>query len=111
MPKSTHRKSHKKKLNEYKATTKREQESFRKKMMDHYMKMQQNALASQEEHVSTEDVSGPDIDIEELNLTEELNPIIDIKTINEELNTVIDVEASNEELNTVIEENTQKLDN
>lgn len=90
MPKSTHRKSHKKKLNEYKATAKREQESFRKKMMDHYMKMQQDALANQESHTSTEDVSGPEIDIEGLNSMEELNTIIDVETINDELNVIQD---------------------
>lgn len=87
---SRHRKGHKEKLAEYKATAKREQESFRKKMMDHYMKMQQDALANQESHTSTEDVSGPEIDIEELNSMDELNTMVEVETIIDELNVIQD---------------------
>lgn len=66
MPKSKHRKSHQKKLNNYKETKKREQEALKKKLMDEYIKMQQQALEEQQAHTSTEEVLGPEIDIDEL---------------------------------------------
>jgi hypothetical protein len=91
MPKSTHRKKHQEKLLEYKANKKKEQDVFKKKMMDHYMKMQQDSLASREDHTSTEDVFGPEINIDELNdmvdfhddnliLDEPIIDIIDVET-------------------------------
>jgi hypothetical protein len=67
MPKSKHRKSHSKKLADYKANKKRDQELLKKKLIDNYIKMQQEALANQEAHTSTEEVSGPEINIDELN--------------------------------------------
>lgn len=85
MPKSKHRKSHQSKLNDYKARAKREQDSFKKKMIEHYTQMQQQAIANQEAHSSTEEVSGPDINIDELNIVDELNPVIDVES------TVVDV--------------------
>lgn len=94
---SKHRKGHKAKLADFKARSKREQEAFKKKMIDHYTKMQQESIANQESHVSTEEVSGPDINIDDLNMVEDLNPIIDIEnTIVDVENAIIDVENINE---------------
>lgn len=67
MPKSKNNKNHRDRLNRYKANKKIEQETFKKKMIDNYMKMQQDALAAEEAHTSTEEVIGPDIDIDGLN--------------------------------------------
>lgn len=67
MPKSKHRKKHQERLSQYKANKKKEQELFKKKMIDNYMKMQQEMMASQEAHTSTEEVSGPEINLDELN--------------------------------------------
>ena len=36
-------------------------------MIDNYIKMQEQAYAAQEEHTSTQEVSGPEIDIDDLN--------------------------------------------
>lgn len=91
MPKSKHRKKHQEKLNDYKATKKKEQESFKKKMIDNYIKMQQENLANQESHTSTEEVAGPEINIDDLNQVEGLDSnIVDID-INPEI--VIDTET------------------
>lgn len=73
MGKSKHRKGHKEKLELYKSNKKKEQDLFKKKMMDNYIKMQQQMLANQEEHTSTEEVSGPEIDLDELNLVDVAN--------------------------------------
>jgi hypothetical protein len=67
MPKSKNTKDHKNRLAKYKANKKIEQETFKKKMIDNYMKTQQAALAAEEAHTSTEEVIGPDIDIDGLN--------------------------------------------
>jgi len=86
MPKSKNRKNHNLKLNAYKAAKKKEQEQFKKKMMENYAQMQQSNIANQQSHTSTEEVSGPDIDIDSLNITEsgvtEDNLIIDIEDLN-----------------------------
>jgi len=66
MPKSKHRKNHSQKLSDYKANKKKEQELLKKKLIDNYIKMQQEALANQQAHTSTEEVSGPEINIDEL---------------------------------------------
>lgn len=82
-----HRKDHKKKLAQYKDSKKKEQELFKKKMIDNYIKMQQEKLASQEAHTSTEEVSGPEINLDDLNMVQEsaldvdVNPIIDVDQI------------------------------
>jgi len=105
MPKSKHRKNHQSKLNDYKDTKKKEQELFKKKMLDNYIKMQQEKLASQESHTSTEEVSGPEINLDDLNMTENLS--------SQEINNVIDVEPIIDdqwkELNNIIDFN-QPLD-
>lgn len=89
MGKSKHRKGHKEKLNQYKATKKKEQELFKKKTLDNYIKMQQEKLAKQESHTSTEEVLGPDINLDDLNKVEDLMPkltdIIDVEPIIEDL--------------------------
>ena len=94
MGKTKHRPKHKEKLNQYKDTKKKEQELFKKKMLDNYIKMQQEKLASQESHTSTEEVLGPDINLDDLNKVEDLmvpqltdiidvEPIIDVENLNE----------------------------
>jgi hypothetical protein len=67
MPKSKTNKSHKDRLAKYKANKKKEQELFKKKMIDNYIKIQEQAYAEQEAHTSTEAVTGPEIDIDSLN--------------------------------------------
>lgn len=83
---SRHRKDHKKKLEQYKANKKIEQDAFKKKMIDNYMKLQQEALANREEHTSTEEVIGPDINIDDLNMIDEWEPVT--------MENVIDVDNS-----------------
>jgi len=70
-PKSKHRKNHREKLDKYKSNKKIEQESLKKKMIDQYIKMQQENLANKESHTSTEEVVGPEINLDELNMVEE----------------------------------------
>ena len=67
MPKSKHRKLHNSKLTVYKANKKQEQEALKKKLMENYIKMQQDALQAQDAHSSIEEVSGVDVDVSELN--------------------------------------------
>lgn len=67
MPKSKHRKLHNSKLKVYKANKKQEQEVLKKKLMENYIKMQQDALQAQDSHSSIEEVSGVDVDVSELN--------------------------------------------
>ena len=79
MPKSKNKKDHKKRLANYKANKKKEQDSFKKKMIEQYMKMQQQAVADKEAHTSTEEVSGPEIDLDGLNEVENWQPnVIDV---------------------------------
>ena len=98
MPKSKHRKSHLAKLNLYKSNKKKEQELFKKKMIDNYTKMQQELLANQEAHTSTEEVVGPDINLDDLKIDDwnsetsnasiiDVDPIIDV-----DVNPIIDVD-------------------
>jgi hypothetical protein len=75
MAKSKHRKDHKVKLEKYKKNKKIEQELLKKKMIDNYMKMQQQNLVDKEDHTSTQEVSLPDINIDELNSIDDLNVI------------------------------------
>jgi hypothetical protein len=75
MPKSRNNsKDHKKRVEKYKANKKREQEALKKKMIDSYLKIQQENLANQQAHTSTEEVSGPEINIDELSKIEEWEP-------------------------------------
>lgn len=67
MPKTKHRKNHQSKLNAYKANKKQEQEALKKKLMENYIKMQQDALQAQDAHSSIDEVSGLDVDVSELN--------------------------------------------
>lgn len=94
MPKSKHRKSHSKKLEQYKSNKKKEQELFKKKMLDNYLKMQQQMLANQESHTSTEEVSGPEVNIDELNNVD-IN-LDEFETINVENSVVENVEEVKE---------------
>lgn len=77
MPKSKNKKNHKERLAKYKSNKKKEQELLKKKMIENYMKMQQQAITDKESHTSTQEVSGPEINLDELNQVEidtELNP-------------------------------------
>lgn len=102
MPKSKNRKAHSQKVLVYKANNKKTQELLKKKMMDDYIKLQQE-LMSQNVHTSTEDVIDSDIDIDGLNF-DNIDETIDINlnefntdNTTEELN--IDVETTeNKEL-------------
>jgi len=76
MPKSRNRKNHSQKLIKYKENKKKEQELFKKKLMDNYIKMQEQAYAEQEAYTSIEEGIVPDIDIDELNNVENLNVTI-----------------------------------
>ena len=68
MPKSKTNKSHKARVSAYKANNKKNQEILKKKMMEDYIKMQTEIMASQA-HTSTEDdVIYPEIDIDDLNM-------------------------------------------
>lgn len=66
MPKSKNNKSHRSRLNRYKTNKKKEQESFKKKMIENYIKMQQEAVAEKEAHTSTQEVTGPEVNVDEL---------------------------------------------
>jgi len=98
MGKSKHRKSHQKKLNTYKANKKKEQEVLKKKMMDNYIKMQEQMMEDQQAHRSTEEVAGPQIDIDDLNIVDEIVP--DFETIDLE-----DIDVDIEDAVVVNEEN------
>lgn len=67
MPKSKNGRNHKQRLAKYKANKKKEQELFKKKLMENYIKMQQESLAAKEAHTSTQEVSGPEINVDDLN--------------------------------------------
>lgn len=86
MPKSKNsskKNNHNERLAKYKANKKKEQDLFKKKMIDNYMKMQQQAVADKESHTSTQEVSGPDINIDDLNQIEDWEPISDVPVISE----------------------------
>lgn len=74
MPKSKHRSNHSAKLAKYKANKKQEQATFKKKLMENYIKMQQESLQNKEEHTSVEEVVGPEINIDDLNVEWDTNP-------------------------------------
>lgn len=94
MPKSNHRKNHKEKLAKYKENKKKEQDVFKKKMMEHYMKMQQDSIANKEAHTSTEEVVGPEINIDELNEIDSWEPgVEEIVTLDEP---IIDTDVETE---------------
>lgn len=75
MPKSKHRKNHQKRLVDYKANKKIEQERLKKKLMEQYMQMQKDSIAAKESHTSTQEVEAPEIDIDELNEIEDWEPV------------------------------------
>ena len=75
MPKSKHRKGHKTQHKKYKANKKAQQESLKKKMMEQYIQMQKDNMANREAHTSTEEVAGPEIDIDSLNEIEDWEEI------------------------------------
>lgn len=100
MGKSKHRKNHKEKLAKYKTNKKIEQDLLKKNMIENYLKIQQQSLANQQEHTSTEEVVGPEINLDDLNMVEEFQPInVDDLNMTEEFETInIDqVEDSNVE--------------
>ena len=78
-----------------KVNKKKEQELLKKKMIDNYMKMQQDLMSEQEDHTSIQDVVGPDINIDDLNLIDDLNIDEPVVTIDEPVVTIEDVKVSN----------------
>ena len=94
MPKSRNSKSHKERLNSYKENKKKEQDVFKKKMMEHYMKMQQESIANKDAHTSTEDVVGPEINIDELNEIDGSEPSVEETVTLDEPIIDIDVETT-----------------
>lgn len=64
---SKHRKDHKLKVAKFKANLKITEKIRKKRLMEDYIKMQQEILANAEAHTSTEEVIGPDINVDELN--------------------------------------------
>jgi hypothetical protein len=66
MPKSKNRKGHKEKLAKYKINLKNTEAARKKKLIEEYIKMQQELMASKEAHTSTEEVVGPDVNVDEL---------------------------------------------
>jgi len=88
MPKSKHRKNHQDRLNKYKADKKKEKEVFKKKMIDNYIKMQQENLANKEEHTSVEEVVGPDINIDDLNVITDWDSTLEV----EPLESIVDID-------------------
>ena len=114
MPKSKNNKSHKDRLNKYKSNKKKEQDIFKKKMIDNYIKMQQEAVAEKESHTSTQEVAGPDINIDELSQIENWEPVSVAPEVSnfsgdtgtfEGVETIINVDV--EPVMDVIEENTK----
>lgn len=79
MPKSKSNKNHKERLARYKSNKKKEQDAFKKKLIDQYVKMQQQAVADKESHTSTEEISGPEVNIDDL-LVNENQAVIDVNT-------------------------------
>lgn len=64
---SKHRKNHKAKVAKYKINVKLAEKARKKKLIEEYIKMQQELMASREAHSSTEEVVGPDVNVDELN--------------------------------------------
>ena len=60
-------------------------------MIDNYIKMQQENLANKESHSSVEEVSGPEVNIDELSSVEELNSVEELTTISDEIDVNVDV--------------------
>ena len=77
MPKSKHRKGHLDRVNDYKARKKMAQEALKKEMIEKYMSMQKENLDKQEAHTSTEEVSGPEINIDDLSSVNDLTGIVE----------------------------------
>lgn len=73
MPKSKHRANHKTKVNKFKTKMKKDQELLKKRLLDNYINQQKQMLANQEDHTSTQEVTGPEIDIQSLNEMPEIN--------------------------------------
>jgi len=97
MPKSKNNKTHKARLASYNANKKKQQEILKKKMMDEYLRLQQDKMKEQA-HTSTEDVTGPEINIDELNNYDE-SPDIDFNNISVESEIDLEPESNtNEEL-------------
>lgn len=73
MPKSKHRKDHTKKANQFKVDLKKSREILKKRMIDDFIKKQQEMMANKESHTSTKDAVGPEINIDDLNKIEDVD--------------------------------------
>lgn len=96
MPKSKHRKNHNQKVTGYKVNLKLKEKARKKKLMEEYIKMQQELLANAEAHTSTEEVAGPEINVDEL--IEDWNTV-DSNVENVVENAVENVEADSNDYN------------
>lgn len=76
---SKSKRTHKERAAKYKENMKKQQQILKKKLIDNYIKMQQDMMASQEEHTSTHEVNGPDINIDDLNNLDisEISDVVD----------------------------------
>lgn len=93
MAKSKSKRTHKERVAKFKARLKKNQELLKKKMIDNYIKLQQDMMAAQEQHTSTQEVNGPDVDIDELN-------VLDAEDTSE----IVDVDINMDESDLIIEE-------
>lgn len=93
MANSKSKRTHKERVAKYKANLKKNQELLKKKMIDNYIKLQQELMAAQEEHTSTQEVNGPDINIDDLDVLEV-----------EESSDIVDADINVDETDLVIEE-------
>lgn len=93
---SKHRKNHKAKVANFKANLVISEKARKKKLMEEYIKMQQELLANAEAHTSTEEVAGPEINVDEL--IEDWNTV-DSNVENVVENAVENVEADSNDNN------------
>jgi len=100
---SKHRKNHKAKVAKYKINIKIAEKARKKKLIEEYIKMQQELMASKEAHTSTEEVIGPDINVDELNEDWDSVDLSNVEIISED---VVPVED-----NSVIETKSDLNDN
>lgn len=97
MAKSRHRKGHKEKVAKFKTKIKKDQELLKKRLLDNYINQQKEMLAKQEDHTSTQEVTGPEIDIQGLNEMPEIN--LDESIIEGEAVNVSELNVENEDDN------------
>jgi hypothetical protein len=101
---SKHRKGHREKVAKYKINIKIAEKARKKKLIEEYIKMQQELMASREAHTSTEEVIGPDVNVDELNEDWDSVDLSNVEIISEDVVPVV-------EDNSVIETKSDLNDN